>query len=505
LANLKNKVLLAVFAAIGGAVFLVIFKYSKNIPNADDFDMFLGFLESFSSSPGIGLFFQKHGEHIVLPARLYALLSYNFFGAVNFRYLILLGVPILGTSIALIVRIFPAHQQRSLLIPISALIFTPAYFESLMWAAGVVQHILVLPIIVAGIIFSTNNLLFSTIFCIAATMTQGNGLLTPLACSIVFLWERNFRRALYFLTLFLVLLPLFLTTEGVTLLPTSIFEYAMIFLGASIASSVNAAFWIGLFLSGMAMAVLFKRQGPIENRMLILVIFLTAFVNALARLKFGVDYAFWNSRYSLPSLVFLAALLASLAQYWTRSTRLTVVITCICISRFVVEFPSFIAESQLRSELLQDSVQIKQVCKTGLEYPAQDRASRLVEEGFWTAPKQELIPSPLEISVPKSVNGKISWHLEHFCSGDGLLVGRGYILPSSGSVIGLSFKSKSANYFIAAGSRIRPDILLSQKQAGVGFFLLGTTPPKDLYTVSIIWKDKAKVFSQPMLEKWDQL
>src|SRR6185436_11776985 len=75
--------------------FFCLWRYSYNFPYFDDFEVILGFLNSFLTtghlSDKVHLLFEQHGEHRVVFDRAIALAEYWIAGKIDFRSLILIG------------------------------------------------------------------------------------------------------------------------------------------------------------------------------------------------------------------------------------------------------------------------------------------------------------------------------------------------------------------------------------------------------------------------------
>lgn len=120
----------------------ITYRYSSNLPYADDY---VTILEPLLSNSGSGVSpswpesaWKQHNEHRIVFTKLAALLQFKVSGAVDFRALILFAAVGWVATVALLAWSFTryAGASRWEIIPIVFLMLTPTFEESMLWATS---------------------------------------------------------------------------------------------------------------------------------------------------------------------------------------------------------------------------------------------------------------------------------------------------------------------------------------------------------------------------------
>lgn len=122
-------------------------RYAVNMPYLDDYTFVLDQLHlqavPWTVREVFRVLFFPHGEHVIVFARLTAILDYWIEGTLNFRTLFFVGNATLLGTVGLLYRV--ARQgglSPWLILPVPWLLFQPQYYENTMtWAICALQHI----------------------------------------------------------------------------------------------------------------------------------------------------------------------------------------------------------------------------------------------------------------------------------------------------------------------------------------------------------------------------
>lgn len=122
-------------------------RYAVNMPFLDDYTFVLDQLH-LQATPWtlrelVRVLFFPHGEHVIVFARLTAILDYWLEGELNFRTLFWVGnVTLVGTAVLLVRLARQGGLSPALIVPVPWLLFQPQYYENTMtWAICALQHI----------------------------------------------------------------------------------------------------------------------------------------------------------------------------------------------------------------------------------------------------------------------------------------------------------------------------------------------------------------------------
>lgn len=509
--------------------------FSVNMPNGDDFDMFIQFLHDFLDSSTFAeklrLMLNRHAEHFIVANKVAALLSYYLLGHLDFRILILAGNLSIPIAIFLLFQLycvdFPARMLGTAFAGICLL--QPQYYQVSLWAGGSIENLWVMTFACGAFLFVTkqrntlcqNALLL--VLSLAAIFTQGNGLFVPLLVSIYLMSNRKSALGMAFLAIFAAVAAFHcLHTAPHTSASFSILDYlkySLGFLGAPLAGTMSDAIrWGSLFL----IAFLARFLVPIRSQGLALVasfVVLTAVANAMARIHLGIDYGFQQSRYSLPAIFFMVSVVLLLIEGIRPNLRDSVSLALLCCATIGALFSYEIhrVNGLLNRERLIESEQRWQIARTGLEYPDQDRAGRIYSEGLRRktvlSNSSELaeLPQPIPFSVKpvdpqqrrrRRMRGCLEWAVE----GNRAILLSGYALAPSHQEAGETYivlSGPSGDFRLDVQSRVRPDAAENHKldiEDIFGFSALAdsTKLPPGSYSIRLIlgkahvaWPNKA--------------
>ena len=526
--TVRRGALLAALTA--GIVYMALLvRYAVNVPNADDFDMFIGFLLKFgapqSALERLTLLFQRHGEHYIVFNRLAVLLPYYLLGTVNFRWIILIGnlaVPLLGWLFYLTL---PRGLRNPLrILPVALLLFAPHYPEASMWAAAAIEHLWVTPFMLAAFLLcdrgaGTRRIGGAVLCALCATFTQGNGVFTWAGLALISLRRGERRVATGWVAVFLGLLWLHAQSaqeHGNSGFP-ALSEYAayvLSFLGSSIAPGFVPAVFAGALLTGFSGYALLQRRRPVNAVPLAIAAtsILTALANGIGRAQFGAAYAVTQTRYHYPSIVFVIACYLLCCELFPRisGARLFSGACSLLASIFFVHsVASDLPEYRLRHDLLQESIIRWQIAGQGLEYPSPAHAAdlflRLTASGAYLTPG--LPPAPrtaLPGPVPAARRGGLAGKIEHLLHGAHYLLVSGYAFPrsaggeSSHTLIALRGNGRELLYPVEP--RERPDVVRhhhGRPPLRSGFFAVIDTSglPSGSYEIAVLLTDGSSAVS----------
>lgn len=179
----------------------MVYRFSTNMPYLDDYTFLVDALNlktaHLTAPQLLTAIFYPHGEHVIIFARLTALLDYAVAGELNFRTLFFAGnATLLGTAWLL----YRIARQGGLSVlhtlPIVYLLFQPQYYENTMtWAICALQHVPAL-FFAFGTFYllaqpSARSFAFSLPLAFLATFSNGNGLAVLVAGFLVVLLRRR--------------------------------------------------------------------------------------------------------------------------------------------------------------------------------------------------------------------------------------------------------------------------------------------------------------------------
>ncbi len=206
--------LLVVLPLISVAISLY---YSVNIPQWDDYNIILGFLNDYASSgtlsAKLAVLFSPSSNYLFVILRLLAILDYTLFGTVDFSHLVFLnGILHIGIYLLLLKLSRPFLRSEYLFLPIALLIAIPTH-EVQSWAAYTVHVAAVFFTLLTLYIFSGSSRYRISLAFITATcslLSAPLGFLTFLIALVPVYHQGGIRRVLIWVTAFaLVILAYF--------------------------------------------------------------------------------------------------------------------------------------------------------------------------------------------------------------------------------------------------------------------------------------------------------
>ncbi|HEY4284740.1 MAG TPA: hypothetical protein VGM62_16890 [Chthoniobacterales bacterium] len=309
--------------------FLCLWRYSYNFPYFDDFEVILGFLNSFLTTENLSnkvhLLFEQHGEHRVVFDRAIALAEYWISGKIDFRSLILIGNAALAVLLILFYRAVEQRRQFHplALAPIALILFNFRYFQTIFWAMAALQNLWVLCFAFGAFYFLFQAPVYATFIAILlglfATYTSGNGMAVFVAGAIVLALNRQLwtgKAIIWSLGGVATIASYFYgyvkplnhpsVIKPLTDDPLGYVAYVLALFGGVFTENIAAAVVIGSVLVGFAGYLTFRkyfRENPIIYT-LILFLLLTSIGSGAARFEFGIEQAL-VSRYTIISTLFV--------------------------------------------------------------------------------------------------------------------------------------------------------------------------------------------------------
>lgn len=240
----------------------MVYRFSTNMPYLDDYTFIVDSvnlkLAHLTPRQLLTTVFYPHGEHVIIFARLTALVDYSIEGELNFRTLFFVGnATLLGTAWLLYRMARQGGLSVLQTVPIFYLLFQPQYYENtITWAICALQHIPALFFAFWAFYLlsrsSARSFLFSLPLAFLATFSNGNGLAVLIAGFLIVLLRRPPRQIMVWL-LFTVLcgwLHYYLSQFSAAAPVSQNLSHPLRVLG-------------GIFLMSGSMGLLFTRSLPI--------------------------------------------------------------------------------------------------------------------------------------------------------------------------------------------------------------------------------------------------
>lgn len=176
-------------ACIGFSLWNVI-NYMVNIPDADDYGVFLGFINGMvsddSSMKKFGYFFSLQNEHRPFTVRMISYLQFLISGKVNFVLLMIMGNLMWVIAFYLLVKKYHLNILSLPFLVLLVLFFNLNHWENMLWATGSLQNFGVICFSLAAFNCSTlytKKQVLALCFAGLALYTSGNGLFALLITS----------------------------------------------------------------------------------------------------------------------------------------------------------------------------------------------------------------------------------------------------------------------------------------------------------------------------------
>ena len=184
-----------------------VYRLSVNMPYMDDYTFLVDIIHlkasSFTARELADILLVPHGphkEHMLVFARLAAMLDYLIEGELNFRMLYFVGN---GALIATVLLLFYIARRVGLsggqILPIAFLLFQPQYYEiTITWAICALQHVpaLFFAFLSFWLLARSSTALFVLSFPVAmlATFSNGNGIAVLISGFLLLLVSRKYAR-----------------------------------------------------------------------------------------------------------------------------------------------------------------------------------------------------------------------------------------------------------------------------------------------------------------------
>ena len=205
---------------LGILYFIIVYKFTINIPIADDFvaiqNFLLKYIQSSSIQEKLSLLFAQHDLHRILFARLIIILSYTFTGSLNYSVFIIIGNILLLCICFFMYKTASNKEFISIYILLIVLVFLNGQnFDTSTWAMVSIANIGIIFLVLSSI-FCTLNTKRSLFYCGLALsaftiFSNGNGMLIIPSITIgLFLLNRK-KDLLFFLCISLISVFLYFT------------------------------------------------------------------------------------------------------------------------------------------------------------------------------------------------------------------------------------------------------------------------------------------------------
>ncbi len=309
----------------------MLFRESKNLPEMDDYDAVLAFLNTFFTIHGFRnrlLFFfgSQHVHYKLFFEHLVVLAEVGVTGHINFVFLQQVGnLFVLLTSGVLWLLFQPRSSKLAdrllLFTPVVFLLFAPCYGDTLNWAMGSLQNLIVVffALLCLYLLHRKESVAFfaACVSLVSAIASSGNGFFLALV-GLAFLWQQRhrFRMVIWtFVTLAMGGLYAY-HFSAVYVSPPTVAQHPHIILAlfplaflAAAAGRVKVCVLIALVMVGFAGYLISRRWRHLDPSTFYAGTFIivTAIGVDLTRHQFGLEAAL-VSRYCIYSQLFLCLL-----------------------------------------------------------------------------------------------------------------------------------------------------------------------------------------------------
>jgi hypothetical protein len=325
-----------------GIFFAVFFRFTVNAPINDDFSAILAFINSYITTPSYGgklkLMLDQANEHRIVYDRVWTIISYKIFHAVNFNFLSLIGnLSLVGIAILFFNKFRRLGKPVYLFVPITVLLFNFASWENITFSMAGLSNFTVLLFILLSLHYLTSSnsqnittLLFSLFFFVLALFTQGGALSVIPVSIFILIYKKQYRNLWIYITIIAFLLGVYFydyhsPQHNGTIMDTlrelkgRVILFVFSFLGNALnyflIYTSNQQESVGITaIAGFCFFILFLYitktkyyQRNMFNYSIMLLIIITACITALTRVSFGWDFAS-SSRYRINGIIFLISL-----------------------------------------------------------------------------------------------------------------------------------------------------------------------------------------------------
>lgn len=298
---------------------------SVDFPLTDDFEAIINFVILWQEQDSLGnklkLIFSQHNEHRLFFLRFITLIQLNTFGILNFKHLLMVG----NIFLILIPVIFIMQTDKKIRnyisIPASFLLLNFSSWENQSWAMASLSNFPVITFSMLSLALLDRSedrigLVFSILFAILASLSQGNGLFAffagiPIICRskkrlIVWIISAISTFVIYFFLLDYSR-PGHTTGSLFSINPffmKNILSYILHLFASPFLSKLNLIFG-SIILTFISLVIVKWKTLPRFDLALMIFVLTTILSLALGRSEFGSGQAL-SSRYSVyPLLIYL--------------------------------------------------------------------------------------------------------------------------------------------------------------------------------------------------------
>src|SRR4030095_1165608 len=157
------KIISWLFILLPVVVFFGVFlRFTVNAPINDDFSAILAFINSYITTTSYGgklkLMFDQANEHRIVYDRVWTIISYKIFHAINFNFLSLIGnLSLVGIAILFFNKFRRLGKPLYLFIPITVLLFNFASWENITFTMAGLSNFTVFLFILLSLHFLTSS------------------------------------------------------------------------------------------------------------------------------------------------------------------------------------------------------------------------------------------------------------------------------------------------------------------------------------------------------------
>lgn len=315
--------------------FAILLRSSLNIPDLDDYDAVLAFVNQLVQSKSVAektsyFLSLQHGEVKLLLVQGLSTLQFYLRGHIDFRVLGIIGDAFILLLAVVLWKIFlprcrDCATRLAFFIPVSWLIFQLQYCETLNFATPGLQHVAVLPFAIGSIYLLVRGerwaFVSALVFLLLSVASDGNGLLVICVGFLILILRRRLARTAIWLAASGVCIAVYAyhysTEQSATAADHSILTaishfkpgYLIAFIGGAVGFPFH--FGAGCLVLGSLLILFFVwmawRGYPRRNPAAfysVLFLLLTAVVVAGLRSDAGIDNL--PSRYAMYPALFLA-------------------------------------------------------------------------------------------------------------------------------------------------------------------------------------------------------
>lgn len=517
-----TKTLSSFVVILGSFYAAFIWSWSYNFPNADDYTAILLPLIKYSFNPSFENFlataFEPHTQHLQVLLRFVAFATWKGLGVLNFRVLIAIGLLSIPVLIWMIGKLAgPKHQTIALILALLA-IAQPQYAEATLWATNAIPYLWV-NVFAAAAIYSRIklnswwSLLWATLSC----LSWGNGILVPFIC---FISPKKCSRLLRLshLILFMVFALLHLknpNTSGISRGSSDILNILLYFLSLvgsapGYYSSSRSLFFGSLAVITALYIFLRYRNYQIYNHPLFLFsVFLAGslFLCAITRVSEGAFSAYTTSRYTLPSILLILALVLLALELAADKKLYKFSAITFGLLFWFYSMNNNSGFMRQRYELLADSEARWGLFSSGLAGTSWETLNSIHEQAesahiISVTASSKTLEQRIEVPISKSKAEAIV-QIEYLLTSSNALHLSGYFVPIDNGMRGhrayLLLKGlDGARYVFAVQQRDRPDVVLhlsqvqpdltgiNERNSGFSVFANISDIPADTYSAYLI-------------------